>query len=124
MRPLARPSPYGLWMRAMRLYSASSSSKRSASYTIRSASVPTSFTVPAATASGRSVFSRITDRNARHAAVLLFVVQQAFGFVHDPVCVRAHQFHGAGGHRFGPLGLFPHHENGLSERRPFFLDAA
>ena len=58
MRRLAWPSPYGLWTRRRLSYSSRSSSSRSASVTIRATDVPTSFTVPASTASGRSVFSR------------------------------------------------------------------
>jgi hypothetical protein len=32
--------------------------------------------------------------------------------------------HGARSHYFGPPCLFPHLEDGLSERSPFYLDAA
>src|SRR5664279_537817 len=48
-------------MRVMRAYSAGSSRSRPASATMRSSSTPTSFTLPASTASGHSVFARSTS---------------------------------------------------------------
>src|SRR6185437_7869925 len=61
MRSAAWPSPYGLCARLMAPYAASSSSKRVARRKSRSGSVPTSSPVPASTASGRSVVSRVTS---------------------------------------------------------------
>ena len=61
MRSVARPSPYGLMARLISWYATGSESSRVASATMRSVSVPTSRTVPAWTASGRSVTSRITS---------------------------------------------------------------
>ena len=55
MRLLARPSPYGLEASDIFLYSVSLSRRFCTSATILSLSVPTSFTVPYSTASGRSV---------------------------------------------------------------------
>jgi hypothetical protein len=50
--------------------------------------------------------------DARHAGVCDVIIQQRFA--HDAVRIRTYQLHRAGGDGFGPLRLFPHHQNGLS----------
>lgn len=61
MRSLACPSPYGLCARAMVSYASGSSRSRLHSATLLSRLGPTNRAVPARTASGRSVLSRITS---------------------------------------------------------------
>lgn len=60
MRPQALPSPYGLTALLIRSYAMESSSRVLTSRTIRSWLVPTRWTVPLLSASGRSVVLRIT----------------------------------------------------------------
>src|SRR5690606_10311482 len=61
MRWQALPSPYGLCAELIDWYAFLSVNRISSSSTIFATSVPTSLTVPADTASGRSVVSRMTS---------------------------------------------------------------
>src|ERR1035441_2752774 len=96
----------------MRLRSSALSSSRHASLTIFSSSVPTSLTVPACTASGRSVFSRITSSGLPSEGTSYLSWRVAC------LCGRVRL------HRFGPFRLLAHHQDRFTERGAFLLDAS
>ncbi len=52
------------------------------------------------------------------------IVKQIGNFAHNPLLVGANEPNRPGFHRLGPLGLFPHDEHRLTQRRPFLLNAA
>ena len=77
---------------------------------------------------GRDPHCRVTvavrvDRPA-HLLVYSRIVKQSLGFLDNARFICANQQDSTSGHRFGPLGRLPCHQDRFTKRRRFFLHAA